>query len=94
MDLQPLNHHVLLRLVEAATQTASGLFLPDAAQEKPREGIVVGLAPDVGSDLDLGDRVIFKKYTGDEIVHGGETLLLVPFADLLARVPTTDAIPA
>lgn len=93
MTLQPLNAHVLLRAVEATRQTASGLFLPDAAQEKPTEGVVVAMAADVGKDLNLGDRVIYKKYSGDEITYNGETLRLVAFADLLARIPAADAIP-
>jgi chaperonin GroES len=93
MDLQPLNHHVLLRHVEPATQTKSGLFLPEAAQEKPREGVVVAMASDVGDDLNLGDRVIYKKFAGDEITYEGEKLLLIAYADLLARLPATDSIP-
>lgn len=93
MDLQPLNNHVLVRHVEAKKQTASGLYLPEAAQEKPREGLVVAMASDVGDDLNLGDRVIYKKFAGDEITYGGEKLMLIAYADLLARLPATDAIP-
>lgn len=93
MDIQPLNNHVLVRYVEAVTKTASGLFLPETAQESPREGVVVAMAADVGDDLNLGDRVIYKKFTGDEITWDGEKLLLIAYPDLLARVPSTDAIP-
>lgn len=93
MDLQPLNAHVLIRHVEAAKQTASGLFLPEAAQEKPTEGVIVAMASDVGADLNLGDRVIYKKYAGDAITYDGEKLRLVAYADLLARIPAADVIP-
>ncbi|RME22199.1 MAG: co-chaperone GroES [Deltaproteobacteria bacterium] len=93
MDIQPLNAHVLIRNVEADTRTASGLYLPDNAQEKPTQGIVVAMASDVGEDLKLGDRVIYKKYAGEEITFDGEKLRLVPYADLLARLPQGDAIP-
>ncbi len=93
MDIQPLNAHVLIRSVEAVTQTASGLFLPENAQEKPTEGVVVAMASDVGEDLKLGDRVIYKKYAGDEISFDGEKLRLVAYADLLARLPQGDVIP-
>lgn len=94
MDLQPLNGHVIIRSLAAQTQTASGLFLPETATEKPSDGIVVAMASDVGKDLNLGDRVIYKKHAGDEITWQGEKLRLVAFADLLARVPQADAIPA
>jgi len=94
MDLQPLNGHVLIRHSEQATQTASGLFLPESAVEKPTQGVVVAMAPDVGKDLNLGDQVVYKKMAGDEITWEREKLRLVPFVDLLARIPAADAIPA
>lgn len=94
MEIQPLNGHVLIRSMEAQTKTASGLFLPDSAAEKPSEGVVIAMASDVGKDLNLGDRVIMKKHVGEEVTWQGEKLRLVAFADLLARVPPADAIPA
>lgn len=94
MEIQPLNGHVLVRTVPPKTQTTSGLYLPEVAAEKPSDGIVVAMASDVGKDLNLGDRVIYRKHAGDEVVWDGEKLRLLPYADLLARVPQADAIPA
>jgi chaperonin GroES len=94
MNLQPLNGHVLLRAVEAATKTASGIYLPETAVEKPTEGVVVAMASDVSKDLSLGDRVIYRKFSGEEITHDGQKLRLLPYADLLAKMPAADAIPA
>lgn len=94
MNLQPLNGHVLLRGIEAATKTSSGLYLPESAVEKPTEGVVVAMASDVSKDLSLGDRVIYKKFSGEEVTYNGEKLRLLPFSDLLVKLPATDAIPA
>lgn len=94
MKLQPLNGHVLLRAEEPAKKTSGGLFLPDTAVEKSSVGVIVGLASDVSKDLSLGDRVIYKKYSGEELTHEGETLKLLLATDLVAKVAATDAIPA
>lgn len=94
MNLQPLNGNVLLRLSEAPTRSARGLFLPDASTQRPSEGVVVALASDVGKDLDLGDRVLFRKNAGEELELDGEKLRLIAFSDLLARVPQADVIPS
>ncbi len=93
MNLQPLNNHVILRNVEAATKTSGGLFLPESAKERPTEGVVVAMAKEIGEDLNLGDRVIYKKFAGDEITFDGEKLRLISYDDLLAIVPAGDAIP-
>lgn len=93
MNLQPLNGHVLLRLIAAPTKSARGLYLPDSALDRPPEGVVSAVASDVGKELALGDRVIYRKHAGEELNVDGETYRLLPFADLLARIPQADAIP-
>jgi chaperonin GroES len=94
MRLQPLNGHVLLRLVEAEEKTAGGIFLPDTAREQPAEGIVEALPPGGSPEVTVGDRVIYKKFVGEEIALDGEKRRLVPTGDLLAKYVTADAIPA
>ena len=65
--------------IEAEKTTASGLVIPDTAKEKPQEGEVLAVGPgriDDGQpcpiDVTVGDRVIYSKYGGTEIKHGGE----------------------
>ena len=94
MNFRPLYDRILIKRVEAATTTASGLIVPDAAKEKPQEGEVIA----VGSgrvladgkireiDLGVGDRVLFGKYTGDEIKLDGVEHIILREEDVLAVV--------
>ena len=74
--------------------TASGLVIPDAAQEKPQEAEVVAVGPgridDKGNripvDVSVGDKVIFSKYGGTELKYGGEDYLVLSARDVLAIV--------
>lgn len=65
-----LNDRVLVqREAEARTETksAGGLFIPQTAKERPAEGVVVSVGPNVKSDLKAGDRILFGKYSGSDI---------------------------
>jgi chaperonin GroES len=74
--------------------TASGLVIPDTAQEKPQEAEVVAVGPgrvdDKGNripvDVAIGDKVIFSKYGGTELKYGGEDFLVLSARDVLAIV--------
>lgn len=74
--------------------TASGLVIPDTAQEKPQEAEVVAVGPgridDKGNripvDVSVGDKVIFSKYGGTELKYGGEDYLVLSARDVLAIV--------
>jgi len=94
MNLQPLGDYVLLRQVEAEEKTSSGLILPDTAKKHPDEGTVLAKAADATDEVAIGDRVVYKKYAGEEIEHDGEQLRLVPSGDLLGKYVEADAIPA
>ena len=80
--------------LEAEQTTASGLVIPDTAKEKPQEGEVLAVGPgridDKGNrvplDISVGDRVIYSKYGGTEIKHGGEEYLILSARDVLAVV--------
>jgi len=83
--IRPLFDRVVIERTEEATQTASGLFLPETAKEKPAEGVVVavgnGRVNDKGEAtfflVKVGDKVLFGKYAGTEIkVQGVERLIL------------------
>ncbi len=88
MKIEPLGARVLIRPVEQKLQTASGLLLPETAQEKPQQGIVeaVGDEEEMMTDLQVGDRVLYAKYTGNEIKIDGVAHLLMEESDVLARV--------
>jgi chaperonin GroES len=94
MNLRPLHDYVIVRPAEEAHQTASGIVIPDSAREKPAQGDVVavgnGRIPRSGSpvtpEVKPGDRVLFGKYSGNEIKLEGEALLVMHEADILALI--------
>ena len=92
--IKPLEDRILIQPLEAVQTTASGLVIPDTAKEKPQEGKVIATGPgridDKGNrvplDVNVGDRVIFSKYGGTEIKHGGQEYLILSARDVLAIV--------
>jgi chaperonin GroES len=94
VSIKPLEDRIVLKSLEAEQTTASGLVIPDTAKEKPQEGEVLAVGPgridDKGNrvplDVQVGDRVIFSKYGGTEIKHGGEEYLILSARDVLAVV--------
>ncbi|SFB38162.1 chaperonin GroES [Lentibacillus halodurans] len=92
--IKPLGDRVVIELVEQEETTASGIVLPDSAQEKPQEGSVVavgsGRTTDNGEKVALevkeGDRVIFSKFAGTEVNHSGREYLILRENDILAVV--------
>jgi chaperonin GroES len=93
IKIQPLQDYVMLEAVEAEEVTSGGIVIPDSAKKKPAEGIIVAKAADASDEIALGDRVIYKEYSGTEIKLDGETYLLVPSGDLLAKFVEADEIP-
>lgn len=93
MNLQPLNGQVLLRQIDAEETTAGGIYLPDTVRESPDEGVVEAMPPGGSDEVGVGDRVLFKKFSGQEISLEGEKRRLVPLDDLLAKYVEADAIP-
>lgn len=91
--IKPIGDRVVIKVVEREEKTASGLFLPDTAKEKPQEGeiIAVGTGKIVGDkvvalDVNTGDRVIYSKYAGTEVKYDGVEYLILREADILAIV--------
>jgi chaperonin GroES len=86
--LEPLGARVLVKVLEQETMTASGIVLPETAKEKPQQGIVeaVGDEEEMMTDLQVGDKVLFARYSGTEVKLDGETYLLLNEDDVLARV--------
>ena len=94
VSIQPLEDRVVVKSLEAEQTTASGLVIPDTAKEKPQEGEVLAVGPgridDKGNrvpmDVAPGDRVIYSKYGGTEVKHGGEEYLILSARDILAKI--------
>lgn len=92
-ELQPINQNVLLDLSESKTsQTPGGIIIPDTAQEKPIFAKVLGMSNIENAEISVGDTVIFKKYSGSEIEFDGKKYLLMPYADILAKIVETESI--
>ena len=93
-ELQPVNQNVLLDLNEGTTEqkTASGIIIPDTAKERPNKAKVVGMSNVENPEITVGDTVIFKEYSGNEIEFEGKKFLLIPYADILAKVVETESI--
>lgn len=92
MNIQPLNDYVLVRPVEAEQKTASGLYVPDTAREKPSIGVVLAVPSGGAEGLALGDKVVYRANSGEELRHEGEKLLLLQATELLAKYVEADAI--
>ena len=95
MDLQPLNDRLIVEALEEEGSTASGIVLPDTAQEKPQRGTVLAVGPgernkDTGERIPLDvaedDVVVFSKYGGTEIEVEADQYLILRETDVLAKV--------
>lgn len=88
MQIEPLGTRVLIRPLDQETTTSSGIILPETAKEKPQQGVIeaVGDEEEMFSDLAVGDKVLFPKYSGTEIKMDGVEYLIMEEADVLARI--------
>jgi len=92
--IRPLNDKIVVKRVDAEETTAGGIVLPDAAKEKPKEGVVVSLGTGrllengerASFQLEKNDRVIFSSYAGSEVKIAGEEYLILSEDDVLAVV--------
>lgn len=92
--LKPLGDRVVIRVLEQEEKTASGIFLPDTAKEKPSRGEVIAVGSgkllDDGKrlalDVKVGDKIIFSKYAGTEVKFEGTDYLIVSERDILAII--------
>ena len=91
VNVGPLADRVVIRSLEGNEQTRGGLFIPDTAKENPQEGLILAVGPgrfDEGTrvpmDVKVGDKVLFGKYSGTEVMIDGESLLILRESDVLA----------
>ncbi len=95
MKLRPLNDHLIVKPSEGETKTASGIFIPDSAQkEQPERGEVIAVGEGKilkngersKMDINIGDKVVFKKYAPDTVEIDGEKFLVLRADDVLAVI--------
>ena len=89
MNVKPLADRVLIEPKEAEKKTASGLFIPDTAKEKPQEGKVLAVGSgkkDEPMELKAGDKVLYGKYAGTEITVDGKSYMIMRQSDVLAVI--------
>jgi len=94
MNVKPLSDRIVVKPEPAEEKTASGIILPDTAQEKPQMGTVLATGPGKISDsgdlvkmtLKNGDKVLYGKYSGTEITVGGDDVLIMRESDILATL--------
>jgi chaperonin GroES len=79
--IKPLGKRVLVKRIEAQT-TKGGIFLPESAQEKPKEGEVVAVGPEAEA-LKVGEKVLFSSYAGTEVKGGDEEFLILTEDEIL-----------
>ena len=85
VNFKPLADRVLVKPAAAEEKTASGLYIPDTAKEKPQRGIIVAIGtgkPDEPITVKEGDTVLYGKYSGTEISIDGTDYLIMKEADI------------
>jgi chaperonin GroES len=91
MKFRPLHDRVVVKRIEAEEKTAGGIIIPDTAKEKPQQGEVVAVGPGgrdeagkfVPIDLQVGDRVLFGKWSGTEVKIDGTEYLIMKENDIM-----------
>lgn len=83
--LQPLGDYVVATAEAAETKTASGIYLPENAAEKPKTAKIVAVGP-AAQQVKVGDRIIYKSYSNTDVKVEGTDYILVKEEDILATV--------
>jgi len=97
MNFKPLHDRVLVKRVASDEKTAGGIIIPDTAQEKPMEGLVL----EIGSgsrnengkleplDVKKGDKILFGKWSGTEVKMGGDEYLIMKESDIMGIITSS-----
>ncbi|AEA81119.1 heat shock protein 60 family co-chaperone GroES [Candidatus Pelagibacter sp. IMCC9063] len=94
MKFRPLHDRVLIESLESEEKTAGGIIIPDTAKEKPQEGKVIAVGPGAKSedgkaipmDVEVGDRVLFGKWSGTEVKVDGKEYSIMKESDIMGVV--------
>ena len=84
MTIQPLGDRVLVKIEDADQQTAGGIYIPDTAQEKTQNGVVLAIGDDEEIKVKVNDKIIYDKYAGTTVKVNDEEQLIVKASDVLA----------
>ena len=91
MKIRPLQDRVIVERVEAMEKSAGGLYIPDTAKEKPQEGKVIAVGKGkrkedgtlIPPDVKAGDRILFSKYSGNDVTVDGKEYIIMREDDIL-----------
>ena len=94
LKLKPLGGRVIVEPIEQEDMTAGGIILPETAKEKPQEGKILAAGPGerdedgerIPMEVQVGDKVLYAKYSGTEVKTDGKKLLILSESDILAVV--------
>jgi chaperonin GroES len=87
LNIKPIADRVVIEAAPAEEKTASGIYIPDTAKEKPQSGTVVAVGngkKDEPMTVKVGDQVLYGKYSGTEITYEGKEYLIMKEADIYA----------
>jgi chaperonin GroES len=99
MQFRPLHDRVVVKRIEAEEKTGGGIIIPDTAKEKPSQGEVIAVGPGgrdesgklIPIDVQVGDRVLFGKWSGTEVKIDGQELLIMKESDIMGVLTGTSA---
>ena len=91
MKFRPLHDRVVVKRIEAEEKTVGGIIIPDTAKEKPQQGEVIAVGPGgrdeagklIPIDVQVGDRVLFAKWSGTEVKIDGDEYLIMKESDIM-----------
>jgi chaperonin GroES len=94
MKFRPLHDRVVVRRITAEEKSAGGIIIPDTAKEKPSQGEVIAVGPGgrdeagklIPIDIKVGDRILFGKWSGTEVVLDGQELLIMKESDVMGVI--------
>ncbi|MBQ9630706.1 MAG: co-chaperone GroES [Treponema sp.] len=89
MKVKPLADRVLVKNEKAETKTASGIIIPEAAQEKTQTAVVVAVGPGTADEkitVKVGERIMYDKYAGTQIKIDNEDHLILKMSDIIATI--------
>ena len=89
LNIKPLADRVVIEAIAAEVKTASGLYIPDSAKEKPQQGKVVAVGKgtkDEPTTVKIGDKVLYGKFAGTDLKLDGKDYLIMRESDILAII--------
>ena len=99
MKFRPLHDRVVVKRIEAEEKSSGGIIIPDTAKEKPQQGEVIAVGPGgrdeagklIPMDVQVGDRVLFGKWSGTEVKIDGQDLLIMKESDIMGVLTDVQA---